>query len=78
VTKSEASKPLAGKIERCDRVRLLVRLSQANGASADREDCNSRERKSADLAQWSRIAVLVSAQWLRDVLVLASWVVRRG
>jgi hypothetical protein len=51
VTKSEASKPLARKIGRCDRVRLLVGLSQANEASADREDCNSRECKSADLAQ---------------------------
>jgi hypothetical protein len=27
--------------------------------------------------QWSRIAVLVSAQWENRVLVLASWVVRR-
>jgi hypothetical protein len=37
VTKSEASKPLARKIGRCDRVRLLVGLSQANEASADRK-----------------------------------------
>jgi hypothetical protein len=42
MTKSEASKPLAGKISRCDRgLRLLVRLSQANEASADRENCTS-------------------------------------
>jgi hypothetical protein len=82
VTKSEASKPLAGKISRCDRWwRLLARLSQANMASADRKSCTptSERVKVCEIStQLSRIAVLVSAQLKSSVSVLASWVVRRG